>query len=121
MRDDSAQPADPAVSLPPVFQGLLDNDQLQQIFTDLKACAQVLHVQVRSAGAPRADRHASLDEVFQLLQAGQIRSAQIRYRYQDDVWCDTLLAKSDGVRLVRIQQDEGAAGPEEDSLKQQSL
>ncbi|MCA9290952.1 MAG: hypothetical protein KDA25_07475 [Phycisphaerales bacterium] len=91
--------------LPPVFEGLLDDDRLAQLIADLSSCTQVLHVQVRSRGGGSADRTATLDEAAAALRAGDTRSVQIRYRYEGAAWCDTLLAQTGGVRLIRIRQD----------------
>jgi hypothetical protein len=96
------------LQLPPLQQARLDEPTLDQLFSDLAACATVRSVQPRT--------HPSAPPVFLTvadarvgLKDGTLRGLQIRYRYEGKDWCDTLLRGQDGVRLVRICEDDISA------------
>ena len=74
---------------------------------DLAHCTQILAVIPK--GGPQAyatDRGIDLETARLGLASGQFRGVQVRYRYEKQEWCDTLLAMPGGVRLVRISLDE---------------
>lgn len=107
--------SDPAPKLPALQQTVLDAATLEALFRDLAQCTQILAVLPK--GAPQAyagDRAISLDAAREGLASGAFRGVQVRYRYDGQEWCDTLLATPGGVRLVRISLDEaqglGVAG-----------
>jgi hypothetical protein len=100
----AGSPAADPLDLPELRQGELDATQLDTLFADLRQGAEVDHVQVRGGpGSPRGDRVVSLDEARQLLRQERTPAVQIRYRYDGQSWCDTLLAHPGGVRLIRTK------------------
>lgn len=101
--------------LPALQQTVLDAPTLEALFRDLAQCTQILAVIPK--GGPQAyaaDRGIDLEAARTGLASGQFRGVQVRYRYEKQDWCDTLLATPGGVRLVRICLDEamgsGVAG-----------
>lgn len=99
--------SEPALKLPALQQTVLDAPTLDALFRDLAQCTQILGVIPK--GAPQAyatDRGISLEAAREGLASGAFRGVQVRYRYEKQEWCDTLLATPSGVRLVRISLDE---------------
>ena len=96
-----------APKLPALQQTVLDALTLEALFHDLAHCTQILAVIPK--GGPQAyatDRGIDLETARLGLASGQFRGVQVRYRYEKQEWCDTLLAMPGGVRLVRISLDE---------------
>jgi len=97
-----------AEDLPPMHEGSLDHDGLAALQRDLEQCAQVIGVRVKGAGqAIASDARPGLDEAFEAIRNGGAVGVQIRYRYQGEAWCDTLMRGKDGVRLVRVRAFDG--------------
>lgn len=99
--------SDAAPKLPVLQQTVLDAATLEALFRDLAQCTQILGVIPK--GAPQAyaaEKGISLDAAREGLVSGAFRGVQVRYRYENQEWCDTLLATPAGVRLVRISLDE---------------
>lgn len=95
---------DEPLALPPLQRAVLGASELEDLFFDLEAAAELLGVTVK----PSATGHAlpgapSLAEAHDLLVARQVAGVQIRYRYQDAEWWDTLLLDPGGVQLIRVQ------------------
>lgn len=92
------------VELADLYQAELDASTLDALFADLAAHAEIF--EVRSKGGARAMAGAealSLEQARALLAAGAVRGIQIRYRFEGEVWLDTLLAGPTAVRLVRAR------------------
>lgn len=84
----------------------LDAATLTALFADIAACTTVNDVQIKGGiGEHARSGAATLEDACRLVQERQVRGVQIRYRYQDQDWCDTLLVTPRGVRLVRIGGD----------------
>ncbi len=99
--------ADPAPQLPALTQAVLDPATLDALFRDLATCTEILAV------VPKISKQAMTEPVAIDLAAaraglasGRFRGVQIRYRYESKEWCDTLLAASAGLRLVRVCVDD---------------
>ena len=87
---------------PQLFQSELNPDEVEALFADLKLGAEVTHVQVKMAtGKGAADSKMTLTEAHELLRLGQVAAIQIRYRYEQQDWCDTLMVLPHAVRIVR--------------------
>lgn len=103
MNDDLT--VDPDVELAELHQGVLDDATLDQYFEDL-GLAEVFDVLVKGAPEEYAKEGSfTLDRGKELFLAGVVRGLQIRYRYRDEEWWDTLLRAPGGVRLVRVSHD----------------
>ncbi|MAT16018.1 MAG: hypothetical protein CMJ46_12195 [Planctomyces sp.] len=93
--------------LPPMREALLDTEQVAQLFADLAAFATDIHLIQRSSPASRGTPMATatpkkLQSARQALLSGTIPRLQLRYQWSGQHWIDTLEAKPDGYRLVRI-------------------
>lgn len=103
---ESADPS--ALKLPPLQQSVLDAPTLAALFSDLAACTEIIAILPKThatqyieptAGLTLTDAHTGLAD-------GSFRAVQIRYRYDSQEWCDTLMKTPGGIRVVRICQDD---------------
>ncbi len=97
------------LALPKVQEAILDEATLDRLFFDVAHVAELLEVVTK--GAPEA--HAAdptapdrLERAREALRAGRAFGVQLRYRFADTEWWDTLMRVPGGVKLVRI--DRGA-------------
>lgn len=99
--------------LPALQQAPLDAATVAALFRDLAACTRIVSVTPRRVGAaPRADAPTTtitLEAAQTGLADGSMRGVQIRYFYDQQTWCDTLMARPGGIRLVRISESDIAA------------
>jgi hypothetical protein len=93
--------------LPELHQTVLTPETLADLVTDLKACAKILVVMPKAGPGYVAPKEIDLDEGAKLLESGQLRGLQIRYRYQNEEWWDTLINRDGNISITRIQQDFG--------------
>lgn len=97
------------LELPELNVGTLDGETLERLLQDLAACAEVLEVQVKgSAEAHAQGGGLGLIEAGRLLIEGRARGVQVRYLFEEALWCDTLIAGPAGVRLVRMRMEEAS-------------
>ena len=104
--------------LPPIREALLTEEQVRQLFSDIESLASDILLMQRSARAQRAT--ASRATASKATTAEQLRTAQnsllsgnvprvqIRYCWQEASWIDTLEARDNDVRLVRISHNNPA-------------
>ena len=89
---------------PELLEAHWDLEQVVQLFRDLNEGADVQHVQVRTASDGRAqDQSVTLLEAKELLEKGEARAIQIRYDFDEQNWCDTLMVKPDEVHIIRTR------------------
>lgn len=95
------------MDLPDLQQSVLDAATLEQLFADLAACTEIIEIIPKQVAEGYVSEHSSLalDEAYAMLLGGQVRGLQIRYRYHESQWWDTLLPApgGDGFRIVRIE------------------
>lgn len=95
-----------SIPLPPMCDALLDLPTVEQLFSDLMACAEVQSVLEKNSPRQHAEPGSiPIETAQERLLSGQARAIQLRYRHQGQEWCDTLLAVPGGFRLVRLAQD----------------
>lgn len=91
-----------AAELPPLREGQLDAVALAELFADYVSCAEVLEVMEKGAATARAAAHCGgVGALLAGLLEGRVRAAQVRYRYQGEVWSDTIVRAAAGYRVVR--------------------
>ena len=93
--------------LPPMREALLSAEQVAELFSDIEQLGTEIMLMQRSSRAARAnvataDAAANLQIAKTSLLSAAIARIQIRYRWQDTHWIDTLEVKPDGYRIVRI-------------------
>ena len=91
--------------LPELHQNVLDSETLAALVADLKACADILAVMPKAGPGYVAPKEIELDEGARLLEAGELRGLQIRYRYQNAEWWDTLINRDGIIHITRIEQN----------------
>ena len=90
------------LKLPPLQQTVLDAATTDVLFRDLAACTRVLSVIPKTAAMGRTTGSITLEAAAAGLRNGTLRGAQVRYVYDQEEWCDTLIATPAGLRVVRI-------------------
>ena len=96
--------------LPPMREALLSEEQVRQLFSDIDSLASDILLMQRSARSQRATASKAttaeqLRTAQESLLSGNVPRVQIRYHWQEANWIDTLEARDDGVRLVRISHN----------------
>ena len=93
--------------LPPVREALLSASQIEALFADIAILATNVVLMQRMNGSPRATATSvSANEQLSAAQTafleGNVQRVQIRYRWEETAWIDTLERKANEFRLVRI-------------------
>lgn len=90
-------------------EATLTADEVTALFDDIGQLGSEIMLMQRTAGAQRADAakvdaQTQLDAAKTSLLSGSISRLQIRYRWQDQQWIDTLKrdTDTDGFHIVRI-------------------
>ena len=97
--------SEPDTSLAPLQMAVLDREKLTELFADIDALGEDVDIVVKRGRAHvGCQDKVSLASAMQLLTDGLVHGVQLRYRYRGSDWWDTLMATSEGYRLVRIQQ-----------------
>ena len=92
------------LQLPQLTQAELDPETFHSLFADLAACTEILAVIPKVGTGYIVPKNVSLAEGQHLLISEQIQGLQIRYKYQDEEWWDTLISHGTCIRLTRIKQ-----------------
>ena len=105
-------PEEAPPKLPDLNMTLLDATQVEQLFRDIEACTQITEIIPKFAARGHVADTASvtLAQARELLATRAVRGLQLRYRYEDADWWDTLMLAGDQFRLVRIRHDFSAEG-----------
>lgn len=91
------------IELPELRETELDADGLRALFRDLVAATEIEGIRCKQAPDQRADAAGiSPEEALAWLLEGRVRGVQVRYRYEGESWCDTILATPGGHRVVRV-------------------
>jgi len=85
-------------ALPEILQAEWAKDQVLQLFDDLRDGAVVEHVQLKST---RSDGAATLAEAKQAFAAGQAKAIQVRYVFEHEMWCDTIMPADPTTKIIR--------------------
>lgn len=93
---------------PMMVEGTIDADTLRRLFADLSEAATILGV--REKGGPTV--YTSVDELapagaLERLLSGSARAVQVRYRFANCEWSDTVFAQPGGFRVVRCRHECG--------------
>lgn len=92
--------------VPLMVEGAMDAAMLGQLFRDLAESATVLSIrEKRGPSTSPSDGSLSLDAIREQLLSGETRAAQIRYRFSEFEWTDTILAGPAGFRVVRCRHE----------------
>ncbi len=95
------------LKLPELHQTILSPEMLEALFADLEVCTEVLAVMPKAGPGYVTPEDIGLKEGQALLLDGTVRGLQIRYRYQNEEWWDTLINRDGPIHITRIQQNFG--------------
>lgn len=84
----------------PLLVADLDGSDLAALYRDIAVLAEAVSVRIDEGGG--GARRLGLGAAFSAVEDGTAHRMQIRYRFDDQVWCDTLMREGGGVRLVRV-------------------
>jgi hypothetical protein len=84
--------------LPEILQAEWAKDQVLQLFADLAAGAQVQHVQLKSATTDAVVPLAVAQAAF---AANEAEAIQVRYVFEDEMWCDTIMPGIPTTKIIR--------------------
>jgi hypothetical protein len=103
----SPSPDEPPAKLPELNMTLLDAAQVEQLLRDIEAGTQITQIIPKYAARGHVPDTASvtLAQARELLATRAVRGLQLRYRYEDADWWDTLMLVGEQFRLVRIRHD----------------
>lgn len=96
-------------NLPPMREAALVTSQIHQLFSDIGIFAteiqlmQKRNASSKKASASRAEDQRHLEFAKDALISGQVARVQIRYKWDQALWIDTLTAVDEGFKLVRIK------------------
>jgi len=93
--------------LPPMRQADLSQEQVEALFGDIGGLATDVQLMQRAtkssrATAQNADTTKQLELAKTALLTGHVPRVQIRYRWKDSLWIDTLAAEQGSFKLIRI-------------------
>ena len=90
------------MNLEPELSELLEadwsRDQVLQLFLDLVLGAEVQHVQLRTA---TVDSTSTLAEAESAFIEGSAKAIQVRYRFENEQWSDTILPGDPTTKIIR--------------------
>lgn len=100
-----------APPLPALHSSTLTLAQVEQLLTDIETCTELIEILPKYAAQQNVPDSAqiTLAEAADLLASKSVRGLQLRYRYQEADWWDTLMTSGDQFRIVRIRHDFSAA------------
>lgn len=92
---------------PPSVEATLSTSDLDDLFRDLTACAELQHVTVKREPGQRFANPTAPDlaAARALLDQPQTHAVQLRYNYDGAYWIDTVLRAPSGFHLRRIRLD----------------
>ncbi len=105
---------EPEVPLPDLSEGWLDPDSLGQLILDIESLTEVIEVIVK--GAPdqfASDQTIALRQAFAMISTRTIQAMQLRYRWEGELWFDTVMWVPEGLKVVRMRGDGRPVGVED--------
>ena len=91
--------------MPEMREGQLDTAQVDQLFSDFASCTQVLAILEKGGQQDHSkSNNTDLSVARDRFLNREVLAVQIRYRFENAEWIDTLLHSPTGIRAVRSQQ-----------------
>ncbi len=84
--------------LPEILTAEWAADQVLQLFDDLRDGAEVVHVQLRTHDTDAAVRLSDARAAF---AQGAAQAIQVRYRFENEMWCDTIRPGNPTTQIIR--------------------
>ncbi len=90
--------------LPPLREARLSEAQIELLFSDLETHAKDIQLfqrsKLNSRGVPNPT--PSLASAKDAILSAKVNKLQIRYRWSDSLWIDTIETLDNGFRLIRV-------------------
>lgn len=86
--------------LPEILEAEWAKDQVLQLFADLAAGADVQHVHMKTGHTDIAVSLAAAEAAF---SRGQAVAIQVRYVFEAEMWCDTILPDDPTTKIIRTR------------------
>ena len=86
--------------MPEILQAEWAADQVRQLFADLAAGARVEHVQMRTDDD---DEIVDLVRASEAFSSGLARAIQVRYLFEQEMWCDTIMPGDPTTKIIRTR------------------
>src|SRR4029078_3365373 len=94
------------VPLPELWNGFIDKSTFSQFMDDLRQHARALRVRIKfDSMHMTSDSEVNLTTAQKHLIDGSAHSIQVRYLFDGQAWCDTLLRTPCGIQLLRIRRE----------------
>ena len=84
--------------LPEILEAEWAKDQVLQLFDDLRDGAEVKHVQLKSR---TTDGAVTLAQAKTEFESNEAQAIQVRYLFENQMWCDTILPGGITIRIIR--------------------
>ena len=84
--------------LPEILQAEWSADQVMQLFDDLRDGSTVQHVQLKST---RTNATVTLAEARTSFAAKEAKAIQVRYLFENEMWCDTIMPGDPTTKIIR--------------------
>ncbi len=84
--------------LPEILQAEWSADQVLQLFDDLRDGSDVRHVRLKS---PKTDATVTLAEARDAFAAKEAIAIQVRYVFENEMWCDTIMPGDPTTKIIR--------------------
>ncbi len=84
--------------LPEILEAEWASDQVLQLFDDLQEGADVQHVQLKST---QSDATVTLSGARQAFIASDAQAIQVRYVFENEMWCDTIMPGDPTTKIIR--------------------
>lgn len=95
---------EPEIEFPEMVEENIDISTLMTLVSDLTNVAHIEQVIVKGGEFELASQgDISLPDAVELLLDKKVRGVQIRYRWDNIDWFDTLLNAPQGVKIVRVK------------------
>ncbi len=93
--------------LPDLNTTILNIGEVEQLLSDIEQFAQVTEIIPKFAARDHVQDTSSItvQQARELLASRGVRGLQLRYRYENADWWDTLMVSGDRFRVVRIRHD----------------
>jgi len=91
--------------LPPIHEAMLTLADLNALFLDLRDCAGEVQLLTRGPKESGGNLRDRLESIRRRLESGELGKVQIRYRWQEAKWIDTIEVLENKIRLVRIRHE----------------
>ena len=101
-------PEEPEFQPPEMNSALLDAAGVESLLRDIESCTELLEIvpkYSRQSLISEPDNRLTFADARALIERGDVRGVQIRYRHEGAEWWDTLMNRGERWQLVRIRHE----------------